>query len=64
MLTISLMGSLFQLGLSQAHDNGEVHRPATKDQPPQEAHMAGSTMASPFYLGAEERGLGGWDGLP
>jgi len=29
---------------------------------PQEAHMAGSTMASPFYLGAEERGLG-CDGL-
>ena len=59
---MSLMGSLFQLGLSQAQDNGEVHRPSTKDQPLQEAHMAGSTMASPFYLGAKERGLG-CDGL-
>ena len=62
MLTISLMGSLFQIGFCQAHDNGKVHRPSTKDQPLQEAHMAGSTMASPFYLGAEERGLG-CDGL-
>lgn len=45
MFTISLMGGLFQLGLSQAHDNGEVYRPSTKGQP----HPAGGAYGRQYH---------------
>ena len=47
MFTISLMGGLFQLGLSQAHDTWEreVHRLSTRDQP----HPAGGAYGRQYH---------------